>query len=822
MLQAKQSSRRVESESSAANAPIFLCDLTGAEQPFGEGSVVQLRTQLEPADDVRMQLHWYKDGHELRDSARIKRTNEFGQIGLDISPCWPSDAGVYTCRAENDAGEAIVSTVITCLAQQSVVFDSQLPAEMRQQSIERIARIEQLQQAKLREAIDQEQKRLARQPRFLCPPPAELQVPEGHTARLQCRVQPPDEPSTQVIWLHDQRQLVSSSRVRTTFEFGTCSLEITRLDQRDAGQYTCLVRSEFGECSASTRITCLADTKPTHPDRSLLQDAEKLAKPSPAKPSASSVAPKFLRQLPAQTRVAEGESVCFETQVTPTDDPQLQVHWFKDGQPLRLGSRVHTLHQFGHVRLELTWTITEDAGVYTCKAINAAGSDETIAAVDITRKPSVIMEQQLPANVSLDNLRKLENRAPPELEVPVKSLQPPQFITQMMPLNDLKEGDAAHFECRLVPTDDPKLEVNWYFNGQPLTSGHRYRTMHDFGIVSLDILDVYAEDSGEYTCRAVNQAGQDLTSVSLHCRPKPSLIYQTQLPNKTMEMGIQRLAELESSRTTSTTTTLTPGENRDGAAPDSDQDSRPKLSAPEFVTEPEAQEVIEGEYTRFSARITGHPRPRIFWVINGETVINGSKYKLTYDGIYHLDIPRARQSDNGKVEVFAKNAAGECYACTSLIVRPKHDDYRAVLKNSPRPWYDYKISKYQRERREQELGKVFDEKLTPGGTEIARWKTQQTEEEKRVKVQEHVLHDTAASGSVVMPSNKLMEPVDNDQQTLDRSTVVGKREKTFIERSRETLDRSLPKVAAQSETNLEGKQVSRLESQIVMFRFRNV
>lgn len=49
-----------------------------------------------------------------------------------------------------------------------------------------------------------------------------------------------------------------------------------------------------------------------------------------------------------------------------------------------------------------------------------------------------------------------------------------------------------------------------------------------------------------------------------------------------------------------------------------------------------------------------------------------------------MDIPKTRQYDHGKVEVFARNGLGEAYCWTTLEVRPRHDDYRLVLKNSPR------------------------------------------------------------------------------------------------------------------------------------------
>lgn len=65
----------------------------------------------------------------------------------------------------------------------------------------------------------------------------------------------------------------------------------------------------------------------------------------------------------------------------------------------------------------------------------------------------------------------------------------------------------------------------------------------------------------------------------------------------------------------------------------------------------------------------------------------GSRYKLTYDGMYHFDIPKTRQYDTGKIEVIARSSVGEALATTELKVVQRKDDYRGVLKNSPRRKY---------------------------------------------------------------------------------------------------------------------------------------
>lgn len=67
--------------------------------------------------------------------------------------------------------------------------------------------------------------------------------------------------------------------------------------------------------------------------------------------------------------------------------------------------------------------------------------------------------------------------------------------------------------------------------------------------------------------------------------------------------------------------------------------------------------------------------------------MQGSRYKLTYDGMYHFDIPKTRQYDTGKIEVIARSSVGEALATTELKVVQRKDDYRGVLKNSPRRKY---------------------------------------------------------------------------------------------------------------------------------------
>jgi hypothetical protein len=141
-------------------------------------------------------------------------------------------------------------------------------------------------------------------------------------------------------------------------------------------------------------------------------------------------------------------------------------------------------------------------------------------------------------------------------------------------------------------------------------------------------------------------------------------VYESQLPKGMM--SIDRIREMES------------GWQR---APELLETETEKFK-PCFVTKPEAVSTTEGGSARFCCRVTGYPKPRVMWLINGHTVINGSRHKLIYDGMWHLDIPKCQDRDGGKIEVIARNQCGEAYATTTLTVKRRKDDYRSVLRHN--------------------------------------------------------------------------------------------------------------------------------------------
>lgn len=73
--------------------------------------------------------------------------------------------------------------------------------------------------------------------------------------------------------------------------------------------------------------------------------------------------------------------------------------------------------------------------------------------------------------------------------------------------------------------------------------------------------------------------------------------------------------------------------------------------------------------------------------------------------MYHLDIPKTRQYDTGKIEVIARSSVGEALATADLKIVPRSDDYRGVLKNSPRRKYSFCF--YEKKKLIMKIDRIF-------------------------------------------------------------------------------------------------------------------
>lgn len=213
--------------------------------------------------------------------------------------------------------------------------------------------------------------------------------------------------------------------------------------------------------------------------------------------------PIFVQPLSDPNPVSEGKNIHLECRLEPMGDPTMRVEWFQNGRPVTVGSRFRTYYDFGFVALDIVHVTALDSGEYTVRATNHLGSAHTSACVRVIGRSDVVTDSQ--HEQSLEQIQMLEDasRYQRMVQDEVTVMQPPQFTR---PLHNIEtvELTNVHMECRLQPVGDSSMRIEWFVNGRTVKTGHRFRPSYEFDYVALDILGVYPEDSGVYTCQASN------------------------------------------------------------------------------------------------------------------------------------------------------------------------------------------------------------------------------------------------------------------------------------------------------------------------------
>uniref|UniRef100_A0A5G2Q6R4 Hemicentin-2 n=1 Tax=Sus scrofa TaxID=9823 RepID=A0A5G2Q6R4_PIG len=155
-------------------------------------------------------------------------------------------------------------------------------------------------------------------------------------------------------------------------------------------------------------------------------------------------------------------------------DPAPDIHWIKDGLPLR-GSRLR--HRLQNGSLTIRRTEMDDAGQYQCLAENEMGAVEKVVVL-------VLQSESRPR---------------------------PGDVT-------VRSGDAVALRCQA--TGEPAPTVEWLHGGQPLRTSRRLRTLPDG---SLWLERVEAGDAGTYECVAHNLLGSATARAFLAVRGMASL-----------------------------------------------------------------------------------------------------------------------------------------------------------------------------------------------------------------------------------------------------------------------------------------------------------
>ncbi|TRY95212.1 hypothetical protein DNTS_010023 [Danionella cerebrum] len=95
------------------------------------------------------------------------------------------------------------------------------------------------------------------------------------------------------------------------------------------------------------------------------------------------------------------------------------------------------------------------------------------------------------------------------------------------PLKNQSVVDAEPVRFTVKITGEPKPEVTWWFEGEPLPDSEDYQYIERGETYCLYLPETFPEDEGEYMCKAVNSRGTAASTCILTVESKPRTIFST-------------------------------------------------------------------------------------------------------------------------------------------------------------------------------------------------------------------------------------------------------------------------------------------------------
>jgi len=288
-------------------------------------------------------------------------------------------------------------------------------------------------------------------------------------------------------------------------------------------------------------------------------------------------------------------------------------------------------------------------GVYTLKIANSEGEAATSASVKVSGIGDILADTQ--HEESWRRIQQMEATHEKEASPPPAEYDAPTFQKQISDI-ECDEGDVVKFEAAFMPNNDPNVKIQWVRNGQPLCHGSKFAIGQDFGYCTLAIGYTFPEDAGVYQLCVQNDKGEAVTSATLKCNPKESIIGDVQ-----HEESWRRIQEIEMAK-----------------EPAPEQEPAPK-QPPKFTSPVLTPgDVNEGQPAHFETTVEpiDDNELQIQWYLNGAAVASSSRLKMISDfGWVILNIADCIAEDTGTWECVATNSVGEARTSAQLTVQSK-------------------------------------------------------------------------------------------------------------------------------------------------------
>ncbi|XP_075215545.1 obscurin isoform X4 [Lycorma delicatula] len=639
---------------------------------------------------------WLRDGQPFDPEERFKVLfkDEEDSLALVFQHVKPEDAGLYTCVASTSTGK------ISCSAELTV-----------QGSINQL--LKEPEKPKITTEIKKQEASI------------------GGSAMLELKIE--GFPKPQVQWTKDNQEIKADSRHKFLYEDDeTMSLVIKGVTPDDAGEYHVKASNDLGDDSDVIHLTVKAPPKfkrklsdfetMAGEDIHLTVDVEGIPKPTiqwykdgllikksdrvkmfeeasteytlliekstlDDGGSYSVVAtnelsqcsefchvqvhspPQFIKGMIKTVETKEGDNASFQVKVQ--GDPKPSVKWLHNGKELKSDGKHIKISEDDQIHtLTLSGIARGDAGKYSCEISNKHGTNSDNADLNVRCSP--------------------------------------QFRTK---LSDMKanEGDT-NIEFTVNVEAFPKPNVQWFHDEVEITEKvTEFTRVEEGDNYKLVIKEVTKELSGKYTCKVVNELGENTSSSTFTVYSKPKFrkglkdVQVDEGASLTLEVEIEGVPEptvkwykngqevsgdahikisRDSKRVENYSLTFTLIKPEDGGEYEVrasnemgttvSQSTVTVHTFPQIISaEMESKSVFESLPSYFEVNAVANPRPDVKWYKDGKPIEPSKHVELIEDGDkYKLKIDAVEKDDGGNYKCVVSNRLGEKVQEANLIVMP--------------------------------------------------------------------------------------------------------------------------------------------------------
>ncbi|NXD75821.1 TITIN protein, partial [Halcyon senegalensis] len=370
---------------------------------------------------------------------------------------------------------------------------------------------------------------------------------EGQSACFQCRVTGTD---LKVSWYSKEREIKPSRFFRMTQFEDTYQLEIAEAYPEDEGIYTFVASNSVGQVTSTATLKLEGTVALSY---SLLL---------------ISVAPILRRRLES-LEVAVNHVAKFTCEVETA--PNVRFQWYKAGREIYDGDKYSIRTSNYLSTLEIPRPQVVDCGEYSCKASNQHGSVSSTAHLTVS--------------------------------------EPPSFVKKVDPSYLLTPGDSARLQCKIKGS--PEIQVTWFKYNKEIRESNTHKMSFVNSVAVLDILEMKVDDSGSYSCEAVNEVGSDSCTTEVVVKEPPS-----------------------------------------------------------FIRTLEPAEIVKGTNPVLQCEVVGTGPFDISWYKDKKQIRSSKKYRLTSQKtVISLEVSSFNSADVGEYECVIANEVGKCICSATYILK---------------------------------------------------------------------------------------------------------------------------------------------------------